>query len=315
LNLNRIFVPQNEQSLKLKTTVMKKLIFSLTMIFGLIVMVNGQDLTSKKGFTILPEAGDYVIGFNAVPVVDFFLNVSNIMVNTGQTSQHPGFVTGFNQVLVGKYFLEDQKAIRGKLAINTGSAKTSTFFDDPFDVTANPTATEWAEAEDIAKVGNTNIVLGGGMEFRRGHNRVQGFYGGELLLGFLGNSVKNTWAVEMNTESMTNGYTNGDGSALNGRVIDQKSGMAITFGLRGFAGIEYFFAPKISVAAEFGWGFGMTTNPRGSQTVETWDAATSTASETTSEGNASGSAMGFAVDNGVGQNLLPSAAFTMYFHF
>lgn len=283
------------------------------MIFGLIVMVNGQDLTSKKGFTILPEAGDYVIGFNAVPVVDFFLNVSNIMVNTGQTSQHPGYVGGFNQVLFGKYFLEDQKAIRGKLAINTASTKTSNFFDSQADVlnaVADP-----AEFEDVYKTSNTNIVLGGGMEFRRGHNRVQGFYGGELLLGFMGNSVNNTYAEESNQVAFDNSFVNGNGTPVSARVLETKSGMAITFGLRGFAGIEYFFAPKISLAAEFGWGFGMTTSPRGSSTTETWNNVTAVAEETVSEGNSSGSGMGFAVDNGVSQNLLSSAALIMYFHF
>ncbi|HPF00925.1 MAG: hypothetical protein AB7V36_07865 [Bacteroidales bacterium] len=295
---------------------MKKILISLTMVFGIIVMVNGQELTSKKGFTILPETGDYVIGFNAVPVVDFFLNAADIMTNAGTTAQHPGYVTGFNNVLVGKYFLEDTKAIRGKLAINTGSMTTKTFFDDPFDITANPTdPTQWGELEDVNKIGGSTIILGGGLEFRRGHNRVQGFYGGELLLGFASNSIHNTWSVEMNNESMTNGYTNGDGSALNGRIIDQKSGMAITFGLRGFAGIEYFFAPKISIAAEFGWGFGMTTNPRGSVTVETWDAAAVASEEETFEGTNSGSSMGFQVDDGIGQTLMPSAALMMYFHF
>ena len=91
--------------------------------------------------------------------------------------------------------------------------------------------------------------------------------------------------------------------------------MAITFGLRGFAGVEYFFAPKISVAAEFGWGFGMVTNPRGSVTTETWDAVNSTADVTETAGANSGSGMGFQVDNGINQLLGASAALTMYFHF
>jgi hypothetical protein len=295
---------------------MKKVLISLTMIFAIVVMVNGQDLTSKKGFTILPEADDYVIGFDAVPVVDFFLNVSKIMNNTGSTSQHPGYVSGFNQVLVGKYFLEDTKAIRGKLAINAGTVTTKTFFDDPFDVTANPTdPTKWDEIVDIHKVGASNIILGGGLEFRRGHNRVQGFYGGEAFLGFMSNSVHNTWAVTMNTESVTNGYTNGNGSALIGRVIDQKSGTKISLGLRGFAGIEYFFAPKISIAAEFGWGFGMVTGPRGSATIETWNVANTTAETETNKGANGGGAIGFQVDDGINQALMPSAALMMYFHF
>ncbi len=292
---------------------MKKILISLTMVFGIIVMVNGQELVSKKGFTILPEAGDYVIGFNAIPVVDFFLNVSDVWDNSGQTAVHPGYVTGFNQVLVGKYFLEDQKAIRGKLAINSGSTKTNTFFDNPDDV-FNGVA-EPGELQDVNKISGTNIILGGGMEFRRGHNRVQGFYGGEALLGFMSSSIHNTWAVTMDNTSITNGYTNGNGTGLDGRLLDSKSGMAITFGLRGFAGIEYFFAPKISIAAEFGWGFGITTNPRGSVTTENWNAADVAAEETVSEGANSGSSMGFVVDDGIGQALGSSAALTMYFHF
>lgn len=292
---------------------MKKLILSIVMAAGVFVMANAQELQNKKGFTILPEAGDFVIGFDAIPVIDFFLNTTNIMVNTGQTSQHPGYVSGFGQVIVGKYYLEADQAIRGKFAINTGSNKVSTFYDDPEDVfngVADP-----GEIEDVAVNGTMNIVLGGGMEFRRGHNRLQGFYGGEALVGFSSSSLSNTWAVEMNSTSMTNGYTNGDGSALDGRILESSSGMTITFGLRGFGGVEYFFAPKISVAAEFGWGFGISTNPRGSVTTEDWDVANTAAEENTSEGANGGSGMGFAIDDGVGQVLLPSAALTMYFHF
>ncbi|PLW92459.1 MAG: hypothetical protein C0592_10670 [Marinilabiliales bacterium] len=292
---------------------MKKLILSVVVVFGIVAMANAQELTSKKGFTILPEAGDVVIGFNAVPVVDFFLNVVNIQVDNANYSQHPGYVAGFGQVLVGKYYLEDDQAARFKVAINTGSVKTSTFFDDPDDV-FNGVA-EPGEIEDVNVVKNMNIILGGGLEFRRGHNRLQGFYGGEVLLGFASNSVKNTWAVTMDNTSMTNGYTNGDGSGLDGRILNQTSGMAITFGLRGFGGVEYFFAPKMSVAAEFGWGFGMTTNPRGEVTTEDWDAAGVTAEENTAEGANGGSGMGFQVDNGISQVLLPSAALTMLFHF
>jgi hypothetical protein len=31
------------------------------------------------------------------------------------------------------------------------------------------------------------------------------------------------------------------------------------YGVRGFIGIEYFFFPKISIAAEYGWGYAITT--------------------------------------------------------
>lgn len=291
---------------------MKRMFLVIAVAFAFASVSQAQELVTKKGFKILPEAGDYSIGFNAVPVVDFFLNVSDILDNTGQTAQHPGYVGGFNQVLVGKYFLEDNKAIRGRLAINTNKVTNNTYFDSPADV-FNGVA-EPAEMVDKNVVGTTNIILGGGLEFRRGHNRLQGFYGGEVLLGFACNSVKNTWGVEMNQEAITRGYTNGDGSLVGaGRVLDQKSGMSILFGLRGFAGVEYFFAPKISIGAEFGWGLGLVTNPRGKQTTETWNGTSAVENE--SSGANGGSTWGFQVDNGIGQLLLPSAALTMNFHF
>ena len=50
----------------------------------------------------------------------------------------------------------------------------------------------------------------------------------------------------MNTESVTNCYTNGDGSPIVGRILDQKSGMYNWFWLRVY-GVEYFFAPKFQL--------------------------------------------------------------------
>lgn len=289
----------------------------LFMSFVLIGMItNAQDLTNKKGFTILPEAGDYALGFDAVPFFDFMLNAADIMTNAGTTAQHPGYVSGFGNVIVGKYFLEDGLAVRGKVGINMGSSKDVLYFDNPVDITANPTDPDsWGEISDIEKNSGSLIVLGGGLEFRRGHNRLQGFYGGELLIGLLSSKTVSEFAVEINADAITNGYTNGDGSPLSGRVLESKSGTDITFGLRGFVGVEYFFAPKISVGAEFGWGFGLMTDARGASTIETWNAVDNVVEVDEYEGSTSGSSFGFGVDNGVGQTLAPSAALNLIFHF
>lgn len=294
---------------------MKK-ILSLVFASALIInSLNAQELVSKKGFKILPEAGDYSLGFNAVPLVDLALNFTNIMVNTGQTAQHPGYVNGFNQVIVGKYFMSETMAIRGKVGINTARNSNTLYFDDPKDVFTNPTDPDsWGEIKDVKVTSTTAIVLSGGVEYRRGHNRLQGFYGGEALLGFNMTSSKNTWGVEINQDAITNGYTNGDGSALSGRVLSTSAGTAITFGVRGFAGVEYFFAPKMSIAGEFGWGLGLKTVPRGKTVVENWTAANAVEEKET-KGTTKGSGFGFQVDNGFGQNLLPSAALTVNFHF
>jgi len=296
---------------------MKKLTFIFISLAIVGLVANAQDLTNKKGFTILPEAGDYAIGFDAVPFFDFLLNTVNIMNNTGQTAQHLGFVSGFSSVIVGKYFLEDDMAARVKFGINTEKFKTVYYFDNPKDVFTNPTDPDsWGEVSDIMSTSTSEYIIGGGLELRRGHNRLQGFYGGELLLGIGTESAKNEFAVAQDLEGVTNGYTNSDGSLVEDpRVLSSKSGTDFSFGLRGFAGVEYYFAPKIAVAAEFGWGFGYMSSGRGSVEVQSWDAVNSISETKETEGPQKDSFFGFGVDDGISSALAPSAALTLYFHF
>ena len=83
----------------------KVLLVAIALGFGSLSFAQDDEvLTSKNGHVILPEAGDFAIQMDATPILDFGLNVVNIMNNTGSTSQHPGYVSGFDQTLVGKYF-------------------------------------------------------------------------------------------------------------------------------------------------------------------------------------------------------------------
>jgi len=298
---------------------MKKQILSIAACIGISAAAVAQDApTSKNGYVVLPEAGDYAIQMDATPLLDYALNAVNIMNNTGQTAQHPGYVSGWNQVLVGKYFMSETMAIRGKLAINTMSTTTKNYGDDP----SSPSAVGNGTAENVLlstnRTGMSQITIGGGVEFRRGHNRLQGFYGGEVLIGFGGSSEKNTYEDVLAWDQTA--QDSGIVAIGDSRILSQKSGTAITFGLRGFAGVEYFILPKISIGAEFGWGFGVVTNPRGKTETEFWDFETSTATTATNfteetEGNNGGSSMGFSVDDGASALLGGSAAITATFHF
>jgi hypothetical protein len=296
---------------------MRKVALLFIMFVFTAVIANAQTLTNKKGFTLLPEAGDIALGFDAVPFFDFMLNAADIMTNAGQTAQHPGYVSGFSQVIVGKYFLEDNLAIRAKIGINTEKDKDVVFFDDPKDVFANPTDPDaWAEISDVSIYKWSEWIIGGGLEFRRGHNRLQGFYGGELLFGFYNSSMKNEFAVVQDADAVTNGYTNGDGTLVgNPRVLSAKSGSEFWVGLRGFVGVEYFFAPKMSVAGEFGWGPAFYKYGRSKIEVESWDPVNSVSEIKETEGPYKGSMFGFMVDDGIGSYLSPSAALTLLFHF
>ncbi len=298
----------------------KTLLFAAFLGLGSIANAQTTTMESKNGHEILPQAGDIAIGMDAVPILDFGLNAINIMNNTGQTAQHPGFVSGFNQVLSGKYFLSETRAVRARVGINTENISTKDFGDNPL-TPSLPTGVAENVLISTSNTADRNVFLGGGMEFRRGHNRLQGYYGGEVFLGFASTSTKNSYEIEFNQTAVDSGYV---GSLGNTRVLSSKTGTAITFGLRGFAGVEYFFAPKISIGAEFGWGFGLTTSPRGSNEEENWGIAPGSAAGATDAAyimetpdNNQGRSMGFGVDSGIGQGVLDgaSAALMIHFHF
>jgi hypothetical protein len=301
---------------------MKK--FSLLLaICTMTVLSYAQDMTgmndqpilkSKRGHVILPEAGDIALGFDAVPVLNFALNAVNIMNNTGQGAQHPGYVGGFDQVIVGKYFLSDDLAVRARFGVNTLKLSDKIYGDDPL----TPNAV--VPVNILLQTSSTSFndfFLAAGLEYRRGHNRLQGYYGGELLIGLGSQKVSNNYEVEFNRTAVDSGFIS-NGST---RVLSDKSGVSFTLGLRGFAGVEYFILPKMSIGAEFGWGLGMVTQPRGSATTETWGIEPGSGNqnpdrfETETKGNNGGSTFGFQVDNGSSRLLGGSAALTLHFHF
>ena len=297
---------------------MKKII-TLSLIgllaFNVASAQDGEVMKNKNGYVILPEAGDYAIQMNATPILDLGLNSVNIMGNVGGTAQHPGHVSGFSQTIVGKYFLTGQKAVRIKVGINNEYSTNKTFGDNP----VTPTAVANGTAENVlistTKTRDNDIFLGGGLEWRRGHNRLQGFYGAEAFLGFGTSTEKNTYEFEYTQANLDSGF------AQSSRDLKDKEGLAVTFGVRGFVGVEYFVAPKISIGAEFGWGLGLTTTPRGSTETEKWgvqpgsSSSDPTAYTETNEGNSSGREVNFLVDDGVNNSLGAAAAITATFHF
>ena len=94
---------------------MKKLLL-LTLFISTILSVSSQDSTShqiynKKEVGILPVKGDWVIGIDATPFINYIGNlalISNEANNAPEfnfTAQRPG-------QLFGKYYLKDNKALR-----------------------------------------------------------------------------------------------------------------------------------------------------------------------------------------------------------
>lgn len=316
---------------------MKKQIF----ISALALCTSGvfaQDLTSKKGEPYLPEAGDWALGVDATPALQYIGNFF------GKSSSNPApynnFLSG-DQLIIGKYFKDAQTAFRGGLRIGLQSTTTRTMVADRnYAATTTPTTVgnypnTDPMVENTWKQSHTNIALTGGIEKRRGKTRLQGYYGGELGIGLL-TGVKNayTYGNALNTSTTAPVTVNSDDSFGNGNVVssvpgltgmlgnaritEQKTSATFRFGVRGFIGAEYFVLPKISIGGEFGWGLVFAAGGKTTTTYESIGkkdpaATTYDTGKTKVEGKGGGS---FRLDTDNQNSLFgPAATLRLNFHF
>lgn len=268
-------------------------------------------LENKKGEAYLPEAGDYAIGFDAAPFLQYFGNALNGTSGQGAFS---GAWTNPYGMITGKMYASETMAYRGMIRLGFGSNKwTMPVVDDA------STSTPPAMKDDELKSSYNFIGLGAGVEMRRGKGRLQGYYGGQFMFMFGGQKDAFTYGNAFSTSDPTPtttdfqaagaiSYTN---TVPGSRITEWKSGSMMGIGLRGFIGAEYFILPKVSLGAEYGWGLALSTQGASSTTVESWN-GTGTTTTTTDGGKASS----FAIDtdnNAFGAGA--SGSILVHFHF
>jgi hypothetical protein len=271
---------------------MKKRILVLAAILGASAsFAQVTTLKNKKGFEILPEAGDYAIQFNATPMLDFAVEAIKMGATNG-TSAAGASSYAVNQTVVGKYFVDASTAYRVKVGINTNSTTTK--------VTSVSVTDADKSVLTTTKSKQNLISIGGGIEKRRGHNRLQGFYGAEAMItiGSLTPLVSTEYDQDLATIAQ-----DADLNTLVALSTNKQKGSAFGFGLNGFVGAEYFVLPKISLGAEFGWGLAFNTGKTSNEN-DTWN-GTEVVSTTTD--GPKQSTFGFA--NSVSGNLVAT------FHF
>jgi len=238
--------------------------------------VNAQDsiiMTSKRGVPILPDSGEWGLGFDATSLI----RTAGNLFHSIDSSQSEG--TNFTNdspslTIYGKKCVSADKFYRAKLRLGFGSNNIN------YEVADKPTADDTIQfnetyGADERKYSHLDINLSFGIERRRGKGRVQGYYGGEAYIGFGNSTVTNTFHNPLDstmTASSTeiNSFTaNVPANDSYGPLVDPVSGKRInevkygstfSFGVRGFVGVEYFFAAKASIGGEFGWGIGMASH-------------------------------------------------------
>jgi hypothetical protein len=228
----------------------------LTALFIAISMWAFSQPMSKKGEPYLPEAGNWAIGVDAVPFLNYF---GNMLSQNGNEAPGADFMNS-QFAVTGKYFLSDQLAVRA-------SARLGILADNQKAIVPEfSTAPTNTTVEDVYRRTFTNAYLSAGIERRRGNTRIQGFYGVEGVLGFgtekhvfeYGNSInpQNTNPVRaeflLDFQNLDREVTNID--PLGAFTTEFKLGTSFMLGARAFAGAEIFLFPKWSVGFEFGLG-------------------------------------------------------------
>jgi hypothetical protein len=251
---------------KPKNEKMKKLFLSLALASAVAFATNAQDMTSKKGVPILPEAGDWSIGFDATSLIQYFGNLAN-----GSTNNNSSLSPQENFTLVGLYVKDESTSYRAKLRIGFGSTTQDNLVYQDVTTPATPPAT----VTDEKKTSAMNITIGGGIQKNRGKGRLRGIYGAEL--GIMLGSGKteytygNPFSATFTTPNSTMDWVNlpNNGVATGSRTTVQKNGSTFGIQLNGFIGAEFFFAPKMSISAEYGWGLMMNSTGEGETSTET----------------------------------------------
>ena len=154
---------------------MKKLILTVALASAT-CFVSAQDMMSKRGTPILPESGDWCLGFDAAPLLNYF---GNLFDQTGSNSANAQWQEYYT--LVGKLMKDENTAYRVKFRIGTGKETTENFVVQTGSVTNPP-----AEVTDTRKDGYMRVAIGAGLQKYRGKGRLKGFYGAEAGIN-LGN--------------------------------------------------------------------------------------------------------------------------------
>ncbi len=290
---------------------MKKRLLFVAAIFAATATFAQDGLTSKKGEAYLPEAGDWAIGIDANPFLNYAGNLFNGNTGNGIGAGATYFAPGM--AIYGKMFKDEKTAYRAMLRIGFGSNTVGTVVNLYADSTAayNGTTTEYTNETSTSA---RNITLGFGLEKRRGNTRIQGVYGAQLMIGFGGGSSETTYGLAYSaatTVSETSGNIINAGFG-GPRTTATTAASSFTLGLNGFIGVEWFFAPKVSLGAEYTWGLAMTSSGASETTTEEWKLATptATANSLVTKTSKGGEASSFSLDNGIsGANI------SLNFHF
>jgi hypothetical protein len=246
---------------------MKKLFITALAVVTFGATAQDVNFKSKRGENLLPEKGDWAIGFNADGIFDYVGNSFN--GNTGNAAPSVTYNKGNVGTFVGKKFITDKTAYRiiANLRLNSQDITEPTIY--PIPVVAGTTTTTTVITSKTV-ISGFDLTAGLGKEWRRGKTRLQGFYGADVFvklnsLTTTNNSSSDVTSVTVNPTPApaTTNLFNSSTETIN------KSGFGFGIGAQGFLGAEYFLFPKIAIGAQYTYGLNLSFSGKQNTSIST----------------------------------------------
>ena len=221
---------------------MKKILMLCSFLF-MFIQGSAQQFQNKRGQNVLPEAGNWAVGFDVIPILKY---AGNLFYNGSDSTRD--FSTAYPLTVTGKYVIKNNLSYRAAFRLDLYGLTTDTLVAKTGSTNINE------KVSNQRKEKSTTFYVSSGIEKRKGiTQRVTGIYGVDV-------------AVLINSSKTS--YTYGNELELNNQQDSQvkkvKDGTLVGFGFRGFLGVEYFIAAKMSLSAEYGFGPSISNRGRGS---------------------------------------------------
>jgi hypothetical protein len=236
---------------------MKKIIgVSLALVLSASVFAQNEQVQNKNGVDMMPVSGEWGVGMNALPVINYIGNAFNGNTNNFNMNGNKFVNYWAGNTLFGKYMLSDDNAVRAQLRVGQFNTTYNNY------VYSDRAMSPDSLVLDSYTTRSSFYNIGAGYEFRRGKNRLRGIYGGEVMYMFQRGVSRdytygNVFGVGNQAPTSTSWFNFGGVDTEGGlaqRLVSEKGGNFNGVGLRGFIGVEYYILPKICIGTEFGWG-------------------------------------------------------------
>ncbi len=233
---------------------MKKALLSFILCAGVLgaAMAQGDGITTKrdkgKGYTILPEAGDWGIGFSADPFLKPMLNLFNNTVNND-----PFKADWIAKPMKIAFYMAQDDETYYRAAVRIGFVSHTDRF---------PNGT--SNTNTLSHTGFTIGLTAGIEKIKTMRHRLQGYYGAQVGIDVLPYEDKVNIAGK---DYATYGSVKFTDATVTANNFTRTGGGTFSFGVAGFLGVRYFVAPKISLGAEYMWGLGIASKGKRTQTI------------------------------------------------